>query len=50
MKLLPYNHDMYIEPTDPITTPGEFSHQLILHFTQEGKGGHPAGAGYGAGD
>ena len=38
MKLLPYNHDMYIEPTDPITTPGEFSHQLILHFTQEGKG------------
>ena len=25
MKLLPYNHDMYIEPTDPITTPGEFS-------------------------
>ena len=38
MKLLPYNHDMYIEPTDPITTPGEFAHQLILHFTQEGKG------------
>lgn len=38
MKLLPYNHDMYIEPTDPITTPAEFSHQLILHFTQAGKG------------
>lgn len=37
MKLLPHNHDMYIEPTDPITTPQEFTHELVKYFSQEGK-------------
>lgn len=37
MKLLPCNHDMYIEPTDPITTPQEFTHELVKYFSQEGK-------------
>ena len=36
MKLLPPNHSMYIEPSDPITTPREFTDQLVKHFSQEG--------------
>ena len=37
MKLLPRNHELYIEPTDPITTPQEFTHELVKYFSQEGK-------------
>lgn len=37
MKLLPHNHELYIEPTDPITTPQEFTHELVKYFSQEGK-------------
>lgn len=37
MKLLPPNHQMYIEPSDPITTPQEFTNELVTHFSQEGK-------------
>ena len=37
MKLLPHNHELYIEPTNPITTPQEFTHELVKYFSQEGK-------------
>ena len=37
MKLLPHNHELYIEPTDPITTPQEFTHELVKYFSQKGK-------------
>ncbi|MBM6896648.1 hypothetical protein H9X86_04575 [Pseudoflavonifractor capillosus] len=37
MKLLPHNHQMYIEPSDPITTPREFTDELVKHFSQQGK-------------
>ena len=37
MKLLPPNHSMYIEPSDPITTPQEFTGELVKHFSQQGK-------------
>ena len=37
MKLLPPNHSMYIEPSDPITTPREFTGELVRHFSQESK-------------
>lgn len=37
MQLLPPNHQMYIEPSDPITTPREFTNELVKYFSQEGK-------------
>ena len=37
MKLLPHNHELYIEPTNPITTPQEFTQELVKYFSQEGK-------------
>ena len=37
MKLLPPNHSMYIEPSAPITTPREFTDELVKHFSQQGK-------------
>ena len=31
-KLLPYDYKVYIEPTNPITTPKEFTNELIKYF------------------
>ncbi len=34
-KLLSYDYKFYIEPTNPITTPEEFTNELITYFSQK---------------
>ena len=34
-KLLSYDYKFYIEPTNPITTPEEFTNELIKYFSKK---------------
>lgn len=35
--MLSYNYDLYFEPVNPITTPREFTDELIKYFSKENK-------------